>query len=360
MAANGRDRMRIGLLAAGGTIIYARDAQTGGDRPSLPVERLVAQAQLPDELQFAHVEEYLRVDSCDITPDQMLGIATRASAVVHEQRLDGLVVTHGSDALEETSFLCDLLVEGDTPLVFTAAMRPSSDPAGDGARNLEGAARLARSHQARGLGALVLAADDVHAARWVRKQDSFRLSAFASAGRGPLGALTPSGIQLWQSPPQRVLLPIPEALSSSVPVLQSFSGMTADYVSSVARASAAEGVVIEGSGLGNIPTVAVPGIEALVRAGVVVAVTSRALTGGVHAVYQQNGGAGALQDAGAVLAGSVPAHKARLLVLLALALCEHPGEARELVDSTIHALDWPHPTARPSRMPPHDKLSNRS
>jgi L-asparaginase/Glu-tRNA(Gln) amidotransferase subunit D len=184
MAANGGDRMRIGLLAAGGTIIYARDARTGSVRPSLPVDRLVSQAQLPDDLRFAHVEEYLRVDSCDLTPDQMLGIAKRAFDVVREQQLDGLVVTHGSDALEETSFLCDLLVEVDPPLVFTAAMRPSSDPAGDGARNLVAAARLARSREARGLGALVLAAEDIHAACWVRKQDSFRLSAFGRRDAG--------------------------------------------------------------------------------------------------------------------------------------------------------------------------------
>ena len=330
--------MRIGLLAAGGTIIYARDARTGSIRPSLPVDRLVSQARLPDDLRFAHVEEHLRVDSCDLTPDQMLGIAKRAGEVVRERELDGLVITHGSDALEDTSFLADLLVEGDAPLVFTAAMRPSSDPAGDGARNLEAAARLAGSPEARGLGALVFAAEDVHAARWVRKQDSFRLSAFASAGRGPLGALTPSGIQLWQVPPQRVLLPKPEALPASAPVLQSFSGMTADYVSSVARACHAEGIVIEGSGLGNISTAAVPAIEELVRAGVVVAVASRALTGGVHPVYQQNGGAGALQEVGAVLAGSLPANKFGWSCC-SPSHCARTTTMRELLDTSIHALD---------------------
>jgi L-asparaginase len=164
--------------------------------------------------------------------------------------------------------------------------------------------------------------------------------------------VTPSGIHLWQTPPPRVLLPFPDALSASVPVLQSFSGMTADYVSSVARASAAEGIVIEGSGLGNIPAAALPAIGELVRAGVVVAVTSRALTGGVHAVYQQNGGAGALQDAGAVLAGTVPANKARLLLLLALALCKDRGGARELLDSAIHALDR-------AVTPPRDPVARR-
>jgi L-asparaginase len=348
--------MRIGLLATGGTIVYARDGQ-----PSLPIERLISQAGLPADLAFAHTEEHLRVDSCDITPDQMLGIARRARDVVTERQLDGLVVTHGSDALEETSFLCDLLVESDPPLVFTAAMRPSNDPAGDGARNLAAAARLARSREARGLGALVLAAEDIHAARWVRKQDSFRLSAFQSAGHGPLGAVTPSGIQLWQTLPHRVLLPFPEALSASVPALQSFSGMTADYVSAVARASAADGIVIEGSGLGNIPAAALPAIRELVRAGVVVAVTSRALTGGVHAVYQQNGGAGALQDAGAVLAGSLPTNKARLLSLLALALSENRGDARELLDSAIQALDRDiTPPRPPAARRPTPRQPNRS
>ena len=106
----------------------------------------------------AHVEEHLRVDSCDLTPQQMLGIAARMRDVMREHELDGLVVTHGSDALEETSFLCDLLLDGEQAIVFTAAMRLPGEPAADGGRNLAAAARLARHLDARGLGALVLAA----------------------------------------------------------------------------------------------------------------------------------------------------------------------------------------------------------
>jgi L-asparaginase len=260
-----------------------------------------------------------------------------------EERVDH---THGSDTLEETSFLCDLLVDVEQPVVFTAAMRPSGDPAADGGRNLVAAARIARRPEARGLGALVVTDDEIHAARWVRKLDSFRPNAFASPGRGPLGAITPTGIQLWHLPRHRVTLPRPADLSASVPVVQSFSGMTADYLAAVMRASQAAGVIIEGSGLGNIPVSAIPAVRQAIDDGVIVAVSSRALTGGVHAVYQDNGGAGALKDAGAVLVGSVPANKARMLVLLALALSDDGDGARQLLEETLPALDGYGPPPR--------------
>jgi L-asparaginase len=338
--------VRIGLLATGGTIMHARDERTGTVRPSLEVEQLVEQANVPTNLQFAHVEEYLRVDSCDLTPDQMLAVATRIGEVLDEERLDGLVITHGSDTLEETSFLCDLIVDVEQPVVFTAAMRPSGDPAADGERNLVAAARVARRPDARGLGVLVVTDDEVHAARWVRKLDSFRPNAFASPGHGPLGAITPTGIQLWHLPQHRVTLPRPAGLSASVPVVQSFSGMTARYLASVVLASQALGLVIEGSGLGNIPVAAIPAVRQAIEAGVIVAVSSRALTGGVHAVYQDNGGAGALRDVGAVLAGSLPTNKARLLVLLVLAVCHDSHSGRELLEETLRVLDGCGPPAR--------------
>jgi L-asparaginase len=331
--------VRIGLLATGGTIVSAAERGTGTVRPSLRVEWLVNHTGLPADLEFAYVEEHLRVDSCDLTPQQMLGIAARMRDVMRERELDGLVVTHGSDALEETSFLCDLLLDGDQAIVFTAAMRLPGEPAADGGRNLAAAARLARDPDARGLGALVLAGDEIHAARWARKQDSFRVNSITSPGRGAVGAVTPTGVQLWQGLRDRISLPFPDALSASVPVLQSFSGMTSEYVRSLIRVSAAEGIVIEGSGLGNIPAAAIPAVREAIEAGVVVAVTSRALTGGVHGVYSGGGGAGALRDAGAVLAGDVPTNKARLLVLLALALNETHAEAREMLAAAVAAVD---------------------
>jgi L-asparaginase len=135
-------------------------------------------------------------------------------------------------------------------------------------------------------------------------------------------------------------------------VVQSFSGMTADYLATVVLASQAAGVVIECSGLGNIPVSAIPAVRQAINAGVIVAVSSRALTGGVHAVYQDNGGAGALQDAGAVLVGSIPTNKARLLLLLALAACDDSHSARQLLEEALPALDGRRPPP-PRHLPAH-------
>ena len=274
-------------------------------RPAVSAEDLVA--TVPG-LPPVEVEEVAHVNGWNVTPETMLEVARRASAG------GGVVVTHGTDTIEETAFFCDLTVEGD--VVFAGAMRNGSEVSADGPRNLLCAAQVAES--APGLGTVLVLNDEIHAARWARKQDSSRVAAFVSPGHGPVGIVVPGSVRMFMPRPRRLLLPLPDSLPA-VPVVQTYTGIEEHLIEAVLDATGARGLVLEGTGLGNVPGSAQRGIAAAIERGLPVVTATRVPSGGVHALYGGPGGVVTLRELGVVGAGHLPAAKARLLLMLLLA-----------------------------------------
>jgi L-asparaginase len=274
-------------------------------RPAVSAEDLVA--TVPG-LGPVEVEEVARVNGWNVTPGTMLEVARRASPG------GGVVVTHGTDTIEETAFFCDLTVEGD--VVLAGAMRNGSEVSADGPRNLLCASQVAEA--APGLGTVLVLNDEIHAARWARKLDSSRVSAFASPGHGPVGIVVPGSVRIGMPPPRRVLLPLPDSLPP-VPIVKTYTGMEEHLIETVLDATGAAGLVLEGTGLGNVPGTAERGIAAAVERGLPVVAATRVPSGGVHAVYGGPGGVVTLRELGVVGAGHLSAAKARLLLMLLLA-----------------------------------------
>jgi L-asparaginase len=297
--------MTLRVIATGGTIASLADPDTGAVRPAVSAQDLVA--SVPGLGEVA-VEEVAHVNGWNVTPATMLEVARRAAG-------GGAVVTHGTDTVEETAFLCDLTVEAD--VVFAAAMRSGGEVAADGPRNLLCAAEVARA--APGMGTMLVLNDEIHAARWARKQDSSRVSAFVSPGHGPIGTVVPGSVRLAMRPPRRFLVPLPDALDRPVPVIQTYTGIEEGLIEAVLDATGAAGLVLEGTGLGNVPGTAEPGIRAAVARGLPVVVATRVPTGGTGAVYGGPGGGVTLRELGVIAAGPLPAAKARLLLMLLLA-----------------------------------------
>jgi L-asparaginase len=294
------------LIATGGTIASLADPETGAVRPAVSADDLVA--TVPG-LGPVEVEEVAHVNGWNVTPATMLEVARRASG-------GGVVVTHGTDTIEETAFLCDLCVE--TGVVFAGAMRNGSEVSADGPRNLLCASQVAAAAEARELGTVLVLNDEIHAARWARKQDSSRAHALASPGHGPVGIAVPGSVRIRLPPPRRFLVPIPDALPP-VPVVQTYTGIEEHLIETVLDATGAAGLVIEGTGLGNVPGSAERGIAAAVERGLPVVAATRVPTGGTHAIYGGPGGAVTLRELGVVGAGELSAAKARLLLMLLLA-----------------------------------------
>ena len=297
--------MTVRLIATGGTIASLADPETGAVRPAVSPEDLIA--TVPG-LGPVEVEQVAHVNGWNVTPVTMLDVARRAASG------GAVVVTHGTDTIEETAFFCDVTVESD--VVFAGAMRNGSEISADGPRNLLCASQVAEA--APGLGTVLVLNDEIHAARWARKQDTSRVHALISPGHGPVGIAVPGSVRITMPKPRRFLVPLPDALPP-VPIVQTYTGIEEHLIETVLDATGAAGLVLEGTGLGNVPGSAERGIAAAVERGLPVVGATRVPAGGVHAIYGGPGGVVTLRELGVMGAGGLSAAKARLLLMLLLA-----------------------------------------
>lgn len=304
---------RVHVLALGGTIAMTAPAG-GGVVPRLGAEELLA--GVPGLAQVAEVstEQVLQVPSASLRPSDVVRLAERVEEVLG-QGVHGVVVTQGTDTLEESAFLLDLLLERG-PVVVTGAMRPPGSPGADGPANLAAAVRVACSPRARGLGVLVALDEQVHAAARVRKVRTFGPAAFASPGGGPLGWVVEGELHLLARPEPlpRVPRPAPETLDEVwVPVVPVGLGESPRHLEAVAAAGC-DGFVLEAVGAGHVPADLVEPLAALAsRLPVVLA--SRTGAGPVHTrTYGYRGSERELLEAGLVPAGWFDARRARVLL----------------------------------------------
>ena len=325
------------LVTTGGTIASLPDPETGAVSPALSAADLVAGIPELGAVDDLEVVELDRVNGWNMTPARMLDVARCVRDGLEGSGVVGAVVTHGTDTVEETAFLCDLVVESEKPVAFAAAMRTGAEMAADGPRNLVCAARVAGAPAARGLGAAVVMNDEVHSARWCVKTDSYRSSAFCSPEHGPVGHVTPERLAMRALPPRHTL-GLPDRLDHEVAIVKTFTGMSEQLVEVAADASGASGVVIEGTGAGNVPGAALGGISSLVERGLVVVIATRVHTGGTIPIYGGPGGGVTLRELGVIPAGTLTAAKARLLLMVALAATDDPAAATALFGRAVAAL----------------------
>src|SRR5437899_8113489 len=193
------DLPHVHLLATGGTI--------SGGQQSLDAAGLTALVPGLAQVATVTIEDVTRIGSSRMTPDIQFRLATRINELFgRDPQLAGIVVTHGTDTLEETAFLVDLLVRDDRPVVFAAAQRPPRESDSDGPRNLLNAFRIAASSGARGVGTLVTLNDEIHSARHVRKTHAVALDAFQSPGAGPVGFVDGGRVAIARRPASRVAI----------------------------------------------------------------------------------------------------------------------------------------------------------
>jgi L-asparaginase len=201
-------RPRVDLLATGGTIASVAARQGAGVAPTLGVEELVRSAPALTAVADLRTAQFMQRPSTAITFAQLLALRDKIDRRVQDGSA-GVVVTQGTDTIEETAFALDLLWSGDAPIVITGAMRNPSLPGADGPANLLAAVQVAATPQARGLGALVVFDDEIHAARFVAKTHTSSLSAFRSRPVGALGWLTEGRPVIAARPVSRMHLDVP-------------------------------------------------------------------------------------------------------------------------------------------------------
>jgi L-asparaginase len=259
----------------------------------------------------------------------MWRLRRRVVSLLADPAVDGVVVTHGTDTLEETAYLLDLTVASPKPVVLVGAMRTFSDPGWDGPANLTAAVRTAAHPGAAGRGTLVVVGEEIHAASRVRKRHTQRLDAFHSA-LGPVGVLD-RGRVLFHDPPFRAPVLQPRRLVTAVD-LHVLAAGSDDRLVRASLASGARGLVLEGTGAGNVPPGVLPGVRAALRSRVPVVVVSRCAEGRVAPLYGFEGGGQRLAEMGAILAGDLGGPKARIRLMVALGVTSDPAEVKRLFD----------------------------
>lgn len=308
-------RKRLLLLSLGGTITMVPSTE-GGIAPKLGAAELVASVPALADVAEIEADSLARLPSPSLTPAHLMTVAERiASAFV--AGVDGAVVIQGTDTIEESAFLLDLLVGGEKPVVVTGAMRGATAPGADGPANLLAAARVAASEEARGLGTLAVLNDQIHAARFVQKTHTALPSAFVSPMAGPLGMVVEDRVRIITRVARCPILPTAGGPPRPAALLRWSMGDDGRLLGALPGLGYA-GVVIEGLGAGHVPADAAEALGAL-AARMPVVLASRCTTGPVFSeTYGYPGGEIDLIRRGAIPSGLLSGPKARLLLGLAL------------------------------------------
>jgi L-asparaginase len=312
---------RVTVFSLGGTIASTNDGQSaaGGVTPRLGARDLVGAVPQLQEVAELEAVAFRQTASGDLTlPDLVL--LAREITQRFDQGVDGVVVTQGTDTIEETSFALDLLVAGDRPVVVTGAMRNPTLAGPDGPANLLAAVQVAAAPGSVGLGTVVVFNDEVHAARFVRKTHTSSPATFRSVTAGPLGWVVEGRPRIAFRLPALAGVPfgLPDGEVPAVALLTSVLGDDSRLLGHVASSGYA-GLVLEAFGGGHVPAPVVPALaELATRLPVVLA--SR--TGGGEVLQSTYGFPGSERDLlsrGLIPAGFLDGRKARILLSVLLA-----------------------------------------
>jgi L-asparaginase len=309
---------RIAVLATGGTIAgsAADSAQTAGYQAGVVgVDRLLAAVPALSNVAGIHAEQVASIDSKDLDFTLWALLAARIDEFSARDDIDGIVVTHGTDTLEETAYLLHLTVKTSKPVVMTAAMRPSSALSADGPLNLLGAVTVAASRAAWGRGVLVAVNNRIHSARDIVKTSTYAVDAFQSPEVGALGWVQDGHVDFQRSVvrPHTAATPFRAAGGwPNVEIVSSYAGASRTAVDALIAARV-RGIVVAGTGNGSIHASVQAALVEAVNQGISVVRASRVGSG--HVMH--NGAA--LDDAlGFISAGTLNPYKARVLLMLAL------------------------------------------
>ncbi|MEK6365627.1 MAG: asparaginase [Burkholderia gladioli] len=309
---------RITVLATGGTIAGAAPDATntaGYQAGALGLASLLDAVPALARVAQIEGEQVASIDSKDLEPALWATLVQRIEALAADPRVDGIVITHGTDTLEETATLLHLCVATSKPVVMTAAMRPATALSPDGPLNLLNAVTVAASAAARGRGVLVAFNNKIHAARDVVKTSTYAVDAFQSPETGVLGWVQDGRVEFARgivrdaaSAPRFSICAWP-----AVEIVSSYAGASRIGVDALVAAGV-KGIVVAGTGNGSIHATLQAALQEAVRRGVAVVRASRVGSGHV----MRNGAAND-EALGFVSAGSLNPFKARVLLMLALA-----------------------------------------
>ena len=307
---------KIAIIFNGGTISMKIDEKIKAAVPSLSAEEIMS--MIPGVEEYAEIEAYTfsSMPSPHMTLETMLKLSKFTTELVEREDIDGVVITHGTDTLEETAYLLDLTVKTKKPVVVTGAMRSGSELRYDGPFNLETSICTAISDEAVGRGVLVCFNGELNSASEVTKANSMALNAFRTPNFGPIGIVDNDNVIFYRDANYSEKYDVSE-IKKQVALIKCVVDMDSSYIDYLIEKGCG-GIVIEALGRGNVPPKMVDGIKKATELNIPVVVVSRCFEGRVFESYGYEGGGKQLKDLGVIFGDTLPGQKARIKLILAI------------------------------------------
>ena len=324
---------KVAVVFNGGTISMKIDERIHAAVPSLSGEEIMSMVTGIEG--YAKIESYnfSELPSPHVTQSLMLELSKSVKELLNRQDIDGVVVTHGTDTLEETAYLLDLTIESEKPVIVTGAMRSSSELGYDGPANLAASICTAISEEAKGRGVLVCFNGEVNSAREVTKANSMALNAFRTPNFGPIGIVDNNNVIFYRNCPLGKHVDI-DNIEAKVALIKCASGMDSTFIDYVID-NGYEGIVIEALGRGNIPPQMVPGVKRAIENNIPVVVVSRCFEGRVFESYGYEGGGKHLRDLGVIFGDTMPGQKVRIKLMVALSCSKDMGFIKRFIEEGL-------------------------
>lgn len=318
---------KILVVFTGGTFSMMIDKKTGGAIPRYSSSELLG--MIPQANSLAEIEcfDFGKYPGPHVTPELMLDLSEKINAKLKAEKFDGVVVTHGTDTLEETAFFLDLTIKTKIPIVVIGAMKNSSEPDWDGPKNLIDAIHICLNENSKNLGVLVCLNGEINAASEVTKIYSDSVESFKSLDFGTLGFVQ-NGRVIFNRLPRHLETIQTEKINTNVDLLTVYAGMD-DKFFKYSADSGIVGNVVEALGVGNVPPPAFEGIKYTVEKGIPVVLTSRCPAGETDDVYSYPGAGKHLHNLGVIFSDYLNGQKARIKLMIVLWLTDKLDEVRK-------------------------------
>ena len=304
------------------------DKKTGGAVPRFSGEELVEMMPKTKELADISCYDFGKYPGPHVTPEIMLELSRQIKLKLAEKKYDGVIVTHGTDTLEETAYLLDLTIKTDIPIVVTGSMKNSSDPGWDGPRNLLDSISTCLNNNSQNIGVLVCLNGEVNAASEVTKIFSDEVDTFKSLDFGSLGFVQ-SGKIIYNRLPRHLEHIETVKIITNVDLITVYSGMGEKFFEFSADSNI-EGLVIEALGIGNVPPAAFEGIKYVTEKKIPVVLVSRCPAGETDDIYSYPCAGKHLHDLGVIFTDYLNGQKARIKLMLALGTTSDIAELNKM------------------------------
>lgn len=328
------NKKKVAIVFTGGTISMTVDEKIGAAIPSLSGEQIMSMVTNIDKLADIEVINFAEIPGPHMTPEKMMELKHVVKDLLNREDLSGVIVTHGTDSLEETAYFLDLTVSTEKVLVITGAMKSSDELGYDGASNLAAAVCTAISDKAKGKGGLLVMNNEVNLASEATKTNTMTLDTFKSLSYGPLGIIDGNELILSRNIVYRQNIET-DIVECNVDLIKACAGMD-DRLIKLSVNSGSKGLVIEAMGRGNIPPKMYEGVKYAREKGIPVVVVSRCHTGRVFDSYGYLGSGRDLRNLGCIFGGDLPGQKARIKLMLALGKTNDLNEIKDYFEEGIY------------------------